>query len=463
MLMMKFFSRAKIEAQELQNPEEVSNVNEHIQVSVDQLDAVVEQLKLATSSLNEISSSNQQSTLQLTTQSERANDYTKRVKNRMEIISASSIEVAENSDRVQQDSLISLEDLKNALDTIKVLEDKIELLQVGHQQLLAQMDNLVQHSEQTKQIVDTIGVISNKTKILALNASIEAARAGVHGRGFNVVATEVGTLASLTTNAVAETTSNIQIIQDEIVKSTKMVKEEAERVDTSVKEIGNVLQSFNQLQTRIYDIQSSISNTNEAVNSQKESVSDITELLNNISEMATSNVEQVYRVSSGSEKQHESITDIVEIMDSLTNTSSELQKMVKKSDKNTYTVDSNQIERVKGYMQELLNDNPIYELDAGIHRSALTQFANNHLNIEAIWSNYSDGTFIFSNPPAGIVNARVRPWFRNAMDGEFYISDIYVSSVTKRKCLTISCPIKDGNSIVGVLGVDLSITDAKIN
>lgn len=461
--MMKFFSRAKIEAQELQNPEEVSNVNEHIQVSVDQLDAVVEQLKLATSSLNEISSSNQQSTLQLTTQSERANDYTKRVKNRMEIISASSIEVAENSDRVQQDSLISLEDLKNALDTIKVLEDKIELLQVGHQQLLAQMDNLVQHSEQTKQIVDTIGVISNKTKILALNASIEAARAGVHGRGFNVVATEVGTLASLTTNAVAETTSNIQIIQDEIVKSTKMVKEEAERVDTSVKEIGNVLQSFNQLQTRIYDIQSSISNTNEAVNSQKESVSDITELLNNISEMATSNVEQVYRVSSGSEKQHESITDIVEIMDSLTNTSSELQKMVKKSDKNTYTVDSNQIERVKGYMQELLNDNPIYELDAGIHRSALTQFANNHLNIEAIWSNYSDGTFIFSNPPAGIVNARVRPWFRNAMDGEFYISDIYVSSVTKRKCLTISCPIKDGNSIVGVLGVDLSITDAKIN
>ncbi len=459
--MMKFFSRAKIEAQELQNPEEVSNVNEHIQVSVDQLDAVVEQLKLATSSLNEISSSNQQSTLQLTTQSERANDYTKRVKNRMEIISASSIEVAENSDRVQQDSLISLEDLKNALDTIKVLEDKIELLQVGHQQLLAQMDNLVQHSEQTKQIVDTIGVISNKTKILALNASIEAARAGVHGRGFNVVATEVGTLASLTTNAVAETTSNIQIIQDEIVKSTKMVKEEAERVDTSVKEIGNVLQSFNQLQTRIYDIQSSISNTNEAVNSQKESVSDITELLNNISEMATSNVEQVYRVSSGSEKQHESITDIVEIMDSLTNTSSELQKMVKKSDKNTYTLDSNQIERVKGYMQELLNNNPIYELDAGIHRSTLTQFAKNHLNIEAIWSNYSDGTFIFSNPPAGIVNARVRPWFRNAMDGEFYVSDIYVSSVTKRKCLTVSCPIKDGNSIVGVLGVDLSITDAK--
>lgn len=461
--MIKLFSRLKIEAQELQNPEEISNVNEHIQVSVDQLDAVVEQLKLATSSLNEISSSNQQSTLQLTTQSERTNDYTKRVKNRMEIISASSIEVAENSGRVQQDSLISLEDLKNALHTIKVLEDKIELLQIGHHQLLVQMDNLVQHSNQTKQIVDTIGAISNKTKILALNASIEAARAGVHGLGFNVVATEVGTLANLTTNAVAETTNNIQIIQEEIMKSTKMVKEEAKRVDTSVKEIGNVLLSFNQLQTRIYDIQSSISNTNEAVNSQKENVSEITDLLNNISEMATSNVEQVYQVSSGSEKQHESITDIVKIMDSLTNTSGELQKMVKKSDINTYTVDSNQIERVKGYMRELLNDNPICELDEGIHRSVLTQFAKNHLNIEAIWSNYSDGTFIFSNPPAGIVNARVRPWFQNAMEGKFYVSEIYVSAVTKRKCLTISCPIKDGNSIVGVLGVDLSITDTEIN
>ena len=460
--MLKLFSRPVKEEAEGQKNASQSDTNEQIQVSVDQLNSVVEQLKIATTSLNTISSSNHERTIQLTIQSEKSHEHTSKVKERMEIIEASSIEVASNSDLVLKDSLLTLEDLHNAFETIKALEQKIESLQQGHQNLLEQMNSLVQHSNTTMDIVTTIGNISNKTKILALNASIEAARAGIHGLGFNVVANEVGKLANLTTDAVDHTSKNIHIIQQEIMKSTDMVHSESRQVEQSGAEINNVLSKFEKLQSRIHHIQNSIVNTNEAVNAQKENVSEITDLLNEISTMAKNNVQQVGEVTMSAEKQHESIIDIVEIMNSLTNTSNELQKVVHQSShhQNDIVIDETKVNDMKGRIQHLLNTYPLYELSEELHKKTLLQFASEHQDVEAIWSNYEDGTFIFSNPPAGLVNAKVRPWFQKAIEGQFFVSEIYISSVTKRKCLSISCPIKDGHVIVGVLGVDLSIANS---
>lgn len=458
--MLSLFSRQKIQLSDAEDSNNHFNVNEQIQVSVDQLKAVVEQLKIASSSLNTISSSNQERTIQLANQSERSYDHTNKVKERMEIINTSSIEVAANSDLVLQDSYVTLEDLHNAFETIKVLEQKIESLQKGHQNLLQQMNVLVENSNATMDIVTTIGNISNKTKILALNASIEAARAGVHGRGFNVVANEVGVLANLTTEAVDHTSKNLNVIQQEVLKSTDMVHSEAKQVEQSVLEINNVLNQFEKLQNRIHHIQHSIVNTNDAVNSQKESVSEITYLLNEISTMAKNNVEQVSDVTMSAEKQHESIIDIVEIMSTLTNTSNELQKVVQQSShQSDIVVDESKIIDMKSRMHDLLNKYPLHELNEKLHQQTLSRFASENLDVEAIWSNYEDGTFIFSNPPAGLVNAKVRPWFQKAIEGQFFVSEIYISSLTKRKCLTISCPIKNGSLIVGVLGVDISIAN----
>ncbi|MEK4629093.1 MAG: methyl-accepting chemotaxis protein [Solibacillus sp.] len=457
--MIKWFSKSVDHSNEAIHTEQETTINLQIQVSVDQLNAVVEHLKLATTSLNDTSSSSQQSILQLKEQSEKTSEFTIRVKQQMGAIEASSVDVASNSNQVLQDSLVTLDDLTKSLNTIQMLENKIENLQLGYQQLLMQMNNLVQHSVQTKQIVDTIGVISNKTKILALNASIEAARAGIHGRGFNVVANEVGTLANLTTNAVAETTQNIHLIQQEIRKSTEMVHNEEKQVELSVQEIGNVLTSFHTLQNRIQQIQYSITNTNEAVNSQKNSISEISRLLNDISEMALSNEHQVYQVTTDTNKQHESITDIIEIMSSLTNTSKELQNIVQATDDNRdyLIVEESEIEFIKCQLTELLELQSLNELDDHLHKNVLLNFAQSNQNIEAIWSNDEDGTFIFSNPPAGLVNAKARPWFQHALRGEFFVSEVYVSSLTKKQCLTVSCPIKNGDVIVGVVGVDLAI------
>lgn len=96
--------------------------------------------------------------------------------------------------------------------------------------------------------------------------------------------------------------------------------------------------------------------------------------------------------------------------------------------------------------------------NAIIHKGILDMIINENKSIEAIWTNDTDGTFIYSNPSAGIANASIRDWFNHANTGEIYSSEIYTSAITKAPCITVSMPIYDDfDHIVGIIGADLSI------
>lgn len=436
-----------------------NKINNQIQVSVDQLNAVTEQMKLEILSLQNISTFNQESMQQLKIHSEKTNDYTQKVKEKMMDIESSSVQVSTISNRVLEASTSSEKDLQQAFDDLQSLKTKIEVLQKGHQKLLEQMDILVQHSIETIAIVDTIGSISQKTRILSLNASIEAARAGLHGKGFNVVANEVGKLANLTADAVNETGNNIKLIQEEIMKSTAMVKEESRQVEDGANEIAHVLESFYKLKNKLHHIQLATSEANTSVGSQTANISEITPLLNDISNMSVENTSQVYQVSKELDNQHTTIEEIVNITKTLTNTSDELQHLVKTDElpQEKYLYDSLQLESIKSKLNQLLLHSNLHNLDPTYHQQTLNSFIQGEQDIEAIWSNRSDGTFIYSNPPAGLLNAKVRPWFKHAIEGEIYTSEVYTSALTKQKCITISCPIRFKDEIYGVIGVDLSL------
>ncbi|GAA8395757.1 methyl-accepting chemotaxis protein TlpB [Helicobacter pylori] len=93
-----------------------------------------------------------------------------------------------------------------------------QIIESAHteEELSSQVEQLSRNADDVKSILDIINDIADQTNLLALNAAIEAARAGEHGRGFAVVADEVRNLAGRTQKSLAEINSTIMVIVQEI-------------------------------------------------------------------------------------------------------------------------------------------------------------------------------------------------------------------------------------------------------
>ena len=155
---------------------------------------------------------------------------------------------------------------------------------------------LAQECQEIINITDAISGIADQTNLLALNAAIEAARAGEHGRGFAVVADEVRSLSSRTQQSTIEISSMIEKLQNGSNNAVNAMEKGLDKVQKSVEKIQSTEDAFTQIVTAVADVNdmnTQIATAAEEQSCVAEEMNQNVISINDLSYKTSNNIEQV--------------------------------------------------------------------------------------------------------------------------------------------------------------------------
>jgi len=205
-----------------------------------------------------------------------------------------------------KDNLLrSNENLQKTKEDILVLVEKVQHSSQVQIELASSLSQLSSDAAQVKEVLTVISDIADQTNLLALNAAIEAARAGEHGRGFAVVADEVRKLAERTQKSLAEINATINVIVQSIVDSSNQMNKNS----TEIEELATISIHVGDKINETVDIMNQSAQMSEnildgyRVNAQK--TDRIIEKIYSISDMSNENTQSIDSVAKASANLHE--------------------------------------------------------------------------------------------------------------------------------------------------------------
>ncbi|MBU2978049.1 methyl-accepting chemotaxis protein [Alteromonas sp. C1M14] len=268
--------------------DEIAEFSASFNVFADQVQSIVKRVLHSSSTLANATS-------QLSTLLQQTNQGTERQLNETDQVATAMHEMATTAKNVSDDASsayasanLAEEKIEDALaillTAIEVIEDLSHRVFSG----VEAVKTLEEHSDKIGGVLDVIRSVSEQTNLLALNAAIEAARAGEAGRGFAVVADEVRTLAARSrdsTNQIQEMVENVQSgakqtvgLFEEIEKLSAAVTAEVENVDSSLNAIKTSATTITQMNIQIANAAQEQTNVSESINQNVTEIVDIANL-----------------------------------------------------------------------------------------------------------------------------------------------------------------------------------------
>jgi methyl-accepting chemotaxis protein len=246
---------------------------------------------------------------------------------------------------VEQSTLGVNQIAKNASTVLELSEEANNKTRQGSalvEETLQQMDSINTSVEETDQALrelnkrsDEIGSILNlikdiadQTNLLALNAAIEAARAGEAGKGFAVVADEVRKLAEQTGQSVSKISVITNDIQADTTKTVKSIDYVKEKVGTGLHLAHDTKKTFNEILASIVEVGDQIREITAISNKVSEEVVNVSSGVDQISKVASSTSASAVEVASASEEQLASMQEVNAAAASLSRLAEELQNAI---------------------------------------------------------------------------------------------------------------------------------------
>jgi len=290
--------------------DEISEANHHINNFINKVQTVLSGI-IDTSSNNLTISKTLEDTAQdVGSRSERQNTELNDVVIESNImrddLRAAIIEAEQGKENLEKSSATLKETKEDILGLVTKVQSSAEL-QV---QLSDSLSQLSSDAAEVKNVLTVIADIADQTNLLALNAAIEAARAGEHGRGFAVVADEVRKLAERTQKSLSEINATINVIVQAIIDSSHEMNKSSSQIEELAVISNSVGEKINATVEIMNDSTKMSENILNGYRENAQKTDNIISKINQISEISNENIQSVEDVAKASAHLHQLTNDL---------------------------------------------------------------------------------------------------------------------------------------------------------